>query len=143
MSNVSYFESRSGNLSCTPRELFVFVTDIRNFQQFIPDGVINNWNAEKETCSFNVSMVGTINLLLIEKEEFTKVVYAGDALKKNDFSLILNIRNNDKDLASVIVSLSADLNPMLKMMASKPIVQFLERLIVEMEGFRGWKETKE
>jgi len=143
MTNLSYFESRPGNLSCTARELFIFVTDIRNFEQFIPEGVINNWNAEKESCSFNVSMVGTVNLKLVEKEEYSKVVYDGDALKKNDFSLTLNIINNEKNLANVTVSLSADLNPMLKMMASKPIVQFIERLIDEMERFRGWKETKE
>ena len=48
-----------------------------------------------------------------------------------------------KEHADVKVTLSADLNPMMKMMASKPIGQFLEMLINEMESFRGWKETKE
>jgi hypothetical protein len=32
---------------------------------------------------------------------------------------------------------------MMKMIASKPISQFLETLINEMESFRGWKETRE
>ena len=61
MNNLSYFESRSGNLTCNAEEVFTFVTDIRNFERFIPEGVINNWNAEKESCSFSVSMLGTVS----------------------------------------------------------------------------------
>ena len=37
------------------------------------------------------------------------------------------------------VILEAELNPMLKMVANKPIIQFLEMLIREMENFKGWK----
>jgi carbon monoxide dehydrogenase subunit G len=143
MTDLSYFESRSGKLTCNAEDVFAFVTDIRNFEQFIPNGTINNWYAEKESCSFSVSMLGTVTVRLAEKEKCNKVVFFGDALKKNDFSLTLNISDNVKDMSDVRVMLSADLNPMMKLMAAKPIDQFLEILINEMESFRGWKETKE
>jgi len=39
--------------------------------------------------------------------------------------------------------LSADLNPVMKMMAAKPINQFLETLINEMESFRDWRSIIE
>ena len=143
MSNLSNFESRTGKLTCSAEEVFDFVTDIRNFEQFIPKGNINNWNAEKESCSFSVSMLGTVSVKLAEKEKYNKVVYMGDALKKNDFSLTLDISDKFEKTADVKVNLSADLNPMMKMMATKPIGQFLEMLINEMENFRGWKGTKE
>ena len=87
-------------------------------------------------------MLGKVTLRLVEKEKFKKVIFNGDALKKNDFSLTINITDNLKNPADVKVLLSADLNPMMKMMASKPIVQFMEILINEMESFRGWKEIK-
>ena len=48
MSSISYFESRIGNVSCSAEEVFAFVTDIRNFEQFIPAGTINNWTAERD-----------------------------------------------------------------------------------------------
>jgi hypothetical protein len=143
MSNLSYFESRTGKLTCSAEEVFDFVTDIRNFEQFIPKGNINNWNAEKESCSFSVSMLGMVSVRLIEKEKYSKVVFMGDALKKNDFSLTLDISGNLNKTTDVKVKLSADLNPMMKMMATKSIGQFLEMLINEMENFRGWKGTKE
>ena len=143
MSNMTNYESRPGNLTGTAEEVYKFVTDIRNFERFIPEGVINNWNAEKESCSFGVSMLGTVTVRLAEKEKYTKVVYTGDALKENDFSLVLFISDKVKNQAQVKVTLSADLNPMMKMMAAKPISQFLEMLIKEMENFRSWNDTKE
>jgi hypothetical protein len=143
MDDLSYFESRSGKLTCNAEEVFAFVTDIRNFEQFIPKGNINNWNAERESCSFNVSMLGTVTIRLAEKEKYNKVVFKGDAMKKNDFSLTLDISVNVKKQADVRVLLSADLDPMMRMMAARPVDRFLEILINEMESFRGWKEIRE
>ena len=143
MGDLSYFESRSGRLNCNAEEVFAFVTDIRNFEQFIPKMTINDWNAEKESCSFSVSMLGKVTVRLAEKEKYNKVIFNGDALKKNDFSLTLDISDNIKRQADVRVILSADLNPMMKMLMAKPISRFLEILINEMESFSGWENTKE
>ncbi len=140
MTDISYFESRLGKLTCNSEEFFAFVTDIRNFRQFISDREINNWNAEKEYCTFNVSMIGTVSVRLSQKEKYNKVIFDGDALNKNDFSVTLDITDNLINQAEVKISLSADLNPMMKLMASKPIVQFLEILIVQMESFSGWTD---
>lgn len=143
MTDQSYFESRSGKLTCNSREFFAFVTDIRNFERFIPERTVNDWYAEKESCRFSVSMLGEVNVRLVEKEKYSKVIFSGNALKKNDFSLTINISDNDERPADVRLTLSADLNPMMKMIASKPIVQFMEILIKEMETFSGWKEIRE
>ena len=142
MTDLSFFESRHGTLSYSAKEAFEFVTDIRNFERFIQKGTINNWKAEKEFCSFSVSMLGTVALRIAEKEEFKRVVYNGDALKKNDFILALSMIDNINNKADVSIVLSADLNPMMKVMAAKPIEQFLERLIYEMEQFRGWNDVR-
>jgi len=143
MTDLSRFESRTGNLSSTAEECFAFVSDIRNFERFIPQESISNWQSDRESCSFSVSMLGTVSIRIAQKEEYCKVIFKGDALKKNDFELVLHILDNINKLADVMVVLNADLNPMLKMMAAKPIAQFLEMLIKEMENFTGWKEIKE
>jgi hypothetical protein len=139
MSDISFFESRKGILTCNAQKCFAFTTDLRNFEGFIPDGTISNWKAEKESCSFTVSMLGTVSVRLTGKEMNKRVVYKGDALKKNDFELTLNISGNGDLPAEVKVLLNAELNPMMKMIAAKPIEQFLEMLINEMEKFKGWK----
>jgi hypothetical protein len=143
MDNFTYYESRPGKLTGTSEEVYKFLTDIRNFQQFAPAEAINNWKADKESCSFNVSMLGTVSFRLVGEEMYNKIVYKGDAFKENDFSIELAISGNSENRAEVKVSLGADLNPVLKMMAAKPISQFLEKLIGEMEKFKDWRDVKE
>jgi hypothetical protein len=143
MADISNFESRTGKITCSAEELFAFVTDIRNFERFVPQETISNLRAEKESCSFSVAMLGTVSFRLSEKVKFKKVVFNGDALKKNDFELVLAISEISGISSGVKISLNAELNPMLRMMATKPIGQFLEMLIVEMEKFRGWKDVRD
>jgi hypothetical protein len=143
MSELSRYESRTGKLSITAEECFTFVSDIRNFERFIPQESVSNWQSDRDSCSFSVSMLGTVSIHIVQKEEFCKVVFKGDALKKNDFELVLHILENINKIVDVKVVLNAELNPMMKMIAAKPIAQFLEMLISEMENFRGWNEIKE
>lgn len=141
MSDSSYFESRTGKVTCPAEKLFLFVTDIRNFERFIPNGTITGWQSDKESCSFQVAMLGTVSVRLTHQDMYRRVVYSGDALKKNDFELTLNITDNQHNPAVVKVSLNAELNPMMKMMAAKPVAQFLEMLITEMEKFDRWDDV--
>jgi carbon monoxide dehydrogenase subunit G len=143
MTDTSNFESRTGTVSCSAEEVFNFVTDIRNFEQFLPEGTINNLVADKESCSFNVAMIGKVSFRLTEKKQFSRVEFEGDALSKEDFRLILDIIDDGTNPVKVKVFVNAVLNPMLKMMAKKPIQQFLEMLVVEMENFRGWSGIRE
>lgn len=138
MPDISTFESRTGNLTCTPGELFDFVTDIRNFRQFVPAGTIEDLKVEAESCSFRVSPVGDVRFSLSQREPNRKVVYEGNVLHSNDFSLALNIMENRSGKAVVNLRLAAHLNPLLRMMAAKPIESFLEKMIDEMEKFSGW-----
>jgi hypothetical protein len=138
MSDNMEFESRTGKLTCTTSELFSFITSLRNFEQFIPDGNIKNWQASDDNCSFQIPPFGTATVRIMEKIPFSLVEYSGDALKKNDFKLSVHISENDKKRAEVKLILSADLNPVLKIMAVEPVKKFMEILISEMEKFNKW-----
>jgi carbon monoxide dehydrogenase subunit G len=132
------FESRTGRLSCKTSEVFSFITDIRNFEQFIPEGKITNWQASSDNCSFQVPALSTISVRITGKTPCSEVVYTGNAMKTNDFRLTVLISENERKLADVRISLNAEINPILKMMVTGPISKFLETLISEMEKFERW-----
>ena len=138
MSETSYYSSRPGKLSCNPEKAFTFITDLRNFGRFIREGTINGWKAEKDSCSFSVSMIGTVTVRIIEKEGFNKVIFQGDALSKNDFTINVRLSGPAEGNADINLELAAELNPMMKMMADKPVRQFMEILMNEIENFRDW-----
>lgn len=143
MSDISSFESRTGKLSCSPEQAYAFLTDMRNFEQFVPAGTAGNWQAEKESCSFSVPKLGSVNLKIARKREFDLVSYKGDALGKNEFDLILHISGDAGFLAKVKATVEASLNPLMKMIASNPLNSFLEMLIGRMENFSEWDKVKE
>ena len=139
MSESTKYESRTGRLTCTPAEFFGFITNIKNFEQFIPAGNIKNWQASERECSFQIPPFGTANVRIKDAIPVSRVTYSGDVLKDNEFELVVNISGNNKKPAEVKLSLTAALNPFLKMMANEPINRFMEMLISEMERFNFTK----
>ena len=138
MKDDSIFSSRTGRLSCTDVEFFGFITDLRNLEQFIPEGSLKNWQATDDFCSFGAPPLGTVKVWISEKRPFSSVIFSGDVLNKNDVNLNIQINNMAK--AEVRLILTANFNPVLKMMASGPIEKFLETLISEMEKFDKWND---
>jgi carbon monoxide dehydrogenase subunit G len=135
MADISHFESRSGKPDCTPDEIFRFVTDLRNFKRFIPSDTVSDWESSRDHCNFRIQGMGNVTLTIAREEIPNLVAYKGNALKDNDFDIVVNIAGNQYGKAEVKVSLNAELNPMVKMIAAKPIGQFLEMLVDRMESF--------
>jgi hypothetical protein len=138
MTATSKFESRTGKLSCSAAELFSFISDIRNFEQFIPEGSIKEWKATHDQCSFQIPPLGNANIRISEKSPFSFVGYSGDTMQDNKFELAVYISEDENKRAEVRLALVAELNPFLKLMAAEPIRKFMEKLILEMEKFRNW-----
>jgi hypothetical protein len=138
MGTNSSFESRTGKLACKTEDFFNFITDVRNFEQFIPEGTIQNWNATDESCDFHVPPFGSANIILSERTPFSQVIFSGNLLQNNDFTLSVQIVENQVNQTDVRLLLSAGLNPALRMLATGPIEKVLEKLISEMERFKGW-----
>lgn len=139
---MAEYKSRVGTLSCSPGEAFYFVTDIRNLKRFVPGGAVSNLKVEQDSCSFDVSMLGTVNVSISDKKIPEKVVYTGQASNVNDFSLAINMSEAENSKTKAVIILRADLNPFMKLMADKPIAQLLESLVKEMEKFHGWQDVK-
>jgi carbon monoxide dehydrogenase subunit G len=141
MNHFSNFESRTGRPLATQEEVFAFMTDLRNFSQFVPANSVDSIKLDKESCSFVITGIGSVDIRLVRKIPFDTVEYAGNALQDNEFSMTININNKDSGATEVKISLNAQLNPFLRIMASGPITGFLETLIDEMENFHGWGKT--
>ena len=136
--SVSNYESRQGSLKCNANRAYAFLTDMRNFEKFATNNNISDWKVDSESCSFNASMIGAVNVKLAEKEESTKVVYHGIAMSNIDFTIIVQLSDNQIESSKMQINLSAYFNQVMKMMADKPVRMFLDLLISEIESFDEW-----
>ena len=143
MSSVSTFESRTAKVDFSPEEVYNFATDIRNFRRFLPPESFSDPEFRHDSCSFRVNMLGTVNIQISERAMFDKIIFSGNALRDNNFSLTINLHETEKKHSEIKLTLSAEMNPVLKMVATEPVNKFLETLVTEMEKFRGWNDITE
>jgi hypothetical protein len=85
--------------------------------------------------------VGTVKVFIKDRVLSNKIVYSGNALLQNDFDMILDIRNSAGGHSEIKLSVEAELNPFLLMLAKEPLDKFLETIMDEMEKFEGWNDV--
>ena len=90
---------------------------------------ITNWKSDKESCSFTIQGMADISLVFSEKipNELIKLVPQGKV--PFSFSLILKLSEIESNTI-VKVDVDAKLNPMMAMIAKRP----LENLVNVMAG---------
>jgi carbon monoxide dehydrogenase subunit G len=140
---MNNFESREGEISYSEEVIYRFITDIRNFERFIPADSVKNWMATDDTCSFEISYGGMTRISITQKKPYYEVNYAGRGFQNTEFFFKINIIKRLEKKTAVKVVFQAALNPMLKMIVAKPLETFLEKMITEMEKFDGWEKTSD
>ncbi len=141
MDDLACYESRIGEITSEAKEIFSFVTDMRNFRRFLPEDIIENWKASADECSFEVSPVGEAKIQIVRRDPFNTVKYTGYGLNNTEFYLWIQLKEMEEKNTRVKLTIKADLNPGLKMIASKPINDFLNKMISGMEEFDDWENA--
>lgn len=129
----SKFESRVGKIKQSADVIFRWFSDFRNFSSFVPADKIKNWQATAEECHFTIDMVGDTGLKIVEKEEgkLIKITAIGD--NPYHFFFWIQLKEVAPYDTRIKLTLKIDLNPMLRMMAAKPIQTFLDGMIDHLE----------
>ena len=129
---MTRIESDKQVLNKSSKEIFDFLSDFNNFQKLMPEQV-TNWESTTEECRFTIAGMATLGMKMSEKKpnDYIKVIKNGNA--PFDFTLECLMKEKDASKAEVQLAFNADLNPMLKMMAVKPLTNFLNMLVDKMK----------
>lgn len=138
MGDQSVFQGRTAIVSCNRQQFYRFITDMRNFGRFVTSDIVKDWEATGDECSMQISSVGKVKMSIAGKEPYSLVTFRGDALQMNEFIIDAHIDEHPDGMAEVKLVVRADLNPVLRMMATGPINRFLETITGEMEKYNGW-----
>ena len=125
---MTQFESAIKATPYPAKPVFDFLSDFNNFESFIPHDKISDWSCTGDSCNFKVNGIGNISLKIIDKEFPKTIKYGSDSDTAIDFFFWVQLKEiNEKD-TRVKLTLKAELNPMMKMVASDPINRFLNIL---------------
>lgn len=132
---MTKFESRIGKLNTSGEKAFSFLSDFRNFSRFIPADKIKEWEASTEQCKFTVEGVGKVGLKIIEKEPYKLVKITGDSTAGLEFFFWIQIKEIGEKDTRVKLTIKVDLNPMMKIVAAKPLKSFVNLMVDKIEEY--------
>ena len=124
---MTEFKSTPVVIETEAKEIFSFLSDFNNFEKLMPEQVIN-WQSTTDSCSFTIKGMADLAMRMEKKEAFRFISYASDGKSPFPFELSFDISSAEKPACTVQSSLHAKLNPMLKMMASRPLQNFVNLL---------------
>ena len=125
-------KGKSVIINSEPSKVFNFLADFNNFESLMPDQV-KEWESDNESCSFKISGIGKIKMKFTKKEEPSTIVMGPSGKAPLNFSLIINLKeDNGKTIAEG--NISADLNPMLAMMAKRPLENLINDITNKLQG---------
>lgn len=125
---MTSFKSDIITINRSPEELFAFLSDFNNFEKLMPEQV-TNWQSTNESCSFTIQGMADLAMKMGQQTEFSQITYNSDGKKPFAFDLNTHFNSLDTNQTETQIILNADLNPMLKMMAGRPLQNFVNLLV--------------
>jgi carbon monoxide dehydrogenase subunit G len=128
-------EGKPTSINYPVEKVYEFLTDFNNFEQLMPEQ-ITNWKSDNDSCSFTIQGMADISLEFGEKTptNYVKLVPVGKV--PFSFSLAVNLTDNG-DNTKVNVSVEANLNPMMAMMAKRPLENLVNEMASNLSGAIG------
>ncbi|WP_423149480.1 SRPBCC family protein [Rubrolithibacter danxiaensis] len=106
-------------------EVYTFLSNLNNHKQLMPD-TVTDWSSNPDEASFTIKNMAKLTLQVVERIENTliSIVATPDAPFKTQ--LRWTFSNYGHQTTQVTYTLSAELNMMLKMLASGPLQKLVD-----------------
>jgi carbon monoxide dehydrogenase subunit G len=128
-------ESKIGKIAAQDEKVFSFITNFNNFKHLIPESKVKNWQSDEDSCSFTVDPIGDIGFKIIEKQPFNLLKLTNKEGQKIEFNLWVQLKQIESNDTRVKLTMEAKLNPFMEMIAKKPLQEFLDKLVSQMEQY--------
>ncbi|MCD4730672.1 MAG: hypothetical protein K8R74_08735 [Bacteroidales bacterium] len=125
---MTSFKSDKITINKTSEDIFAFLSDFNNFEKLMPEQV-TNWRSTNESCSFTIKGMADLAMKMGQRTEFSQITYNSEGDKPFSFDLDTHFNAVDTEQTETQIILNADLNPMLKMMAGRPLQNFVNLLV--------------
>ncbi len=125
---MTRLESEKAIINKPAKEVFNFLADFKNIGTLMPPQVVN-FETDGATCKFTIEGMATLGMRYGSKTANTEIVMSKHEKAPFDFNLICKINELSNDSTELQLLFDADLNPFLKMMAEKPLTNFINLLL--------------
>ncbi|MHA7832615.1 MAG: SRPBCC family protein [Flagellimonas sp.] len=122
-----HIEASKKKVAKSDKEVFEFLTDIKNFETLMPDNIDKFEVLDENTFKFALKGMPEIVLRLKEQKPYDKVIL-GAASDKLPFTLTADIESLGENESEVALNFEGEFNAMMAMMIKAPITNFMGTL---------------
>ena len=133
--SITKLESDKVEINNSASTIFIYLSDFNNFEKLMPSQV-TNWSSTSEECTFTINGMATIGMKIIEKTPFTKITITSHGKVPFEFKLFVLLTEKDATNCIGQLTFESDMNPMIKMMVEKPLVNFFNMLAQKMKEIK-------
>ncbi|MFX3625924.1 MAG: SRPBCC family protein [bacterium] len=128
---MTIIESGQETIAKPASEVYTFLVNCNNHEKLMPEQV-EKWQSTENTCRFTIK--GTVDLSLRVKETQENKVIVLEPYEKIPFPFTLIWRVEESaENSNVQAVLEADMNMFIKMVAAKPLENFLKHQLSELK----------
>jgi carbon monoxide dehydrogenase subunit G len=120
-------------INSSQKEVYNFLMDMNNFKQLFPQDKISDWEATDEICSMKVKSMGTLGLKRVASKANTLIYLDSHGKVPFKFTLNIFISETENNKSQVYLVFDGAVNPFMKMMVEKPLIDFFNGLVKKLE----------
>ena len=136
------YTSRKGEVPCGDSDLYAFLTDMRNFRTVLPDGILSDWEATEDRCSFKIESTGKVKASLIEALPHSAITYMAETLFTGKVSVQVIIEYISKNRSSFYITAGINMNPIIRMMVGDSAGKYLDRVVDTIESYGDFDKIR-
>ena len=127
-----FIESPKKTILKSDKEIYEFLTDLKNFKQLMPDNIEKFEVINDDRFLFALKGMPEIVLERKSQTEFSQLIL-GAASKKLPFTLTADLTAINNSETEVTLSFTGEFNAMMGMMIKTPITNFIRTLSENLE----------
>lgn len=129
---MAHFESKNFYINKSSSIIYTYLSDFRNFGTVMPEQ-IKDWQATEDTCKFTIPGMATISMRYKDKIEGNRLSIIPETGTPLLFELVCEFESINVNSSKLKVSIDAELNALLSMMASKPMQNLVDLIAQQIE----------
>jgi len=142
MSPVTTYTSRRGEVPCGDADLYAFLTDMRNLQTVVPAGILTDWVATEDHCSFRIEKVGKISASLSEALPHSVIRYDAVTFLTGKMTIEVSIEYISGMRSAFYLAAGVHMNPIMKMFVGDNAGRYLDSLIDAIESYTDYHKVR-
>lgn len=126
---MTTIETNHQNTQTSAEKLFVFLSDMNNYQQLMPEDKIEKWQSEKNQCEFTIKGMARIGMQIEETESPNSIKIKSFGKVPFPFDLNIHINPINDKSADLFMIFNGEINAFMRMMVEKPLTNFFNMLV--------------